>query len=174
MIMKINKVLQTPTLPCEGNNFYFVKKPDNKVDCYVSDDTGTVQYQIFNAIDLPSVDGPIGVVMGSANEYYITDFDYQANYTVTVSAGDFERVNDLITFTAPATEGTVQLTINRTVVNITVTTENTAPFINMQEKGYISPIALDSYQAIHEQLINTTILPDGKILAVVINFPITV
>lgn len=170
--MEINKVLQTPALPCEPNSFYFVKKPDNKVDCYVSNDTADQLHKIFNSENLPSIDGPATVLIDSINEYFITDYDYRTVYTISTNIGTFEITDDVITLTAQSTEAVGELVVNGTRVPITVSHNNTAPFINMQEKGYISPIALDSYQAIREELIDTTILPDGKILIVVNNFHI--
>ena len=74
-----------------------------------------------------SMAGLSSVYVSSVNDYTITDYDSFATYSVVVDSGSVSRVDEVITVTAPATAGTVVLTISKdgtdTVNNITILAE---------------------------------------------------
>lgn len=72
-----------------------------------------------------TIDGPDEVFVNQTVQFTITNFDVATNYVVSVSAGSFDRYNETITFTAPATPQDVTLTVNSRTCIFKV--ESTAP-----------------------------------------------
>jgi uncharacterized delta-60 repeat protein len=159
--MEINKVLQIPTLPCEADSFYFVKNPDNKVDCYVSDDAGNQLFEVFNSENLPSVEGPSEVLIDSSEYYTITDYDFLTNYTISAEGGTVVRNNDSILFTAQSTPVEGHININGKIIPVSVKYSNTAPII--YERGFIT-VSEDNNDLLNQHLYATHILPNNKLL----------
>ena len=66
------------------------------------------------------IDGPTTVTVGSTVSYTIVGYSSFETYTVVASAGTATRSGDTITYTAPATAQTVQLTVNGKAVSVDV------------------------------------------------------
>lgn len=73
----------------------------------------------------PTLSGPTTVYTGQTVQYTITNYDINTAYTVTASVGTLTRSGDTITYTAPVTTGTLVLTVNSKVAEVSI--ENTAP-----------------------------------------------
>ena len=67
-----------------------------------------------------TIDGPTTVTVGSTVSYTIVGYSSFETYTVVASAGTTTRSGATITYTAPATAQTVQLTVNGKAVTVNV------------------------------------------------------
>ena len=67
-----------------------------------------------------SIDGPLQVIVNSSNTYQITRYSSFNQYAVSASAGAISRVNETITFVAPATPQVVNITINNRIFAVDV------------------------------------------------------
>jgi hypothetical protein len=89
--MKINKVLTLPTLPCAGDEIFFVKT-GSVVEAYMSNSTGTELHRILIDKDIVTLEGPLEVNDNAdnanvENSYVITNFDAFNTYSITADHG---------------------------------------------------------------------------------------
>ena len=80
----------------------------------------------------PTLQGDTAPYVTQTKTYQITNYSSFSSYTASASAGTASLVGDTITFTAPATAGSVNLTI-------TVDGQPTAFVINVQAAGVAKP-----------------------------------
>lgn len=162
--MKINKLLQPPVLPCDPNDFYFVKN-GNFVDCYLSNLSGDTLYRVFDCKNFPSIEGPNAVISGSPTSFTITDFDFQTEYIITAVNGTATRVNDVITFTSDLVSSSFSFTVNGLVVPLEISTVNTAPTFDAMIGGRVPRVTINQVNTyVDEAYSNKIVQADGKII----------
>jgi hypothetical protein len=117
--MKIEKVLDNLPVILEANTIYFVKKATD-VETFITDNLATLAVGFGQAVAEPTIEGPLSVLPNSVNNYSITNFDIQTVYTVTAINGSvqYNIDTDVITYTAPATQGNCGFMINNKICNL--------------------------------------------------------
>jgi len=72
------------------------------------------------ALNKVNMNGSLTVYTSQVVQFTITDYDSFRAFTVSVDSGTVSRSGDTITYTAPGTAGTANLTINGRVIAITI------------------------------------------------------
>lgn len=109
--MKINKILNTLPQQLDQDSIYLLKN-NNKLDCFVTNETGTQSYKI-NKNNSPNVIGRKNIYLREGNiPYAISNYDINQTYDIQVLSGSYimggyggEGLNDdvNILYTAPNT-----------------------------------------------------------------------
>jgi hypothetical protein len=115
--MKINKVLNTLPSELEADNVYILLKTNDVLECYVTDNAGGVSSDISKNRDV-KIQGNLNVQLNQTVNYIITNFDSFTTYVIVPISGTVTVVDDVITYTAPATIQPIGFKINNEVFKL--------------------------------------------------------
>lgn len=121
--MKINKVLERPTLPCEVNTI-FVLSSEHEKKALLSNNDGSELRRIFQERQDLGLVGNFSLNLNDVSIYTITDYDLEIDYNISVLHGNIVVNKDTLTYTAPAqlpTNSQDVITINNKQYTINLT-----------------------------------------------------
>lgn len=119
--MKINKVLQLPTIPCSANEIYLVKT-NNEVVAYMSNNLGTELHRVLADTNEVTIKGPLTLVSNTTGSYTITNYDMFENYLLTPIIGVVNRTDEIIIYEPGNVVGTYGFYINNKLISIDIIT----------------------------------------------------